>query len=98
MTSSPIAFAARTSLTLEQLEHSAPAVFADRAADHTGPKYVFISTRDIVTALMDAGFEPTLAVQTRARNGHAGFARHLLRFQPVVRSRCHWTTCSARSS
>lgn len=86
MTSSPIAFAARKSLTLEQLERSAPAVFADRAAESTGPKYVFISTRDIVTALMDAGFEPTLADQTRSRSGHSGYARHMLRFQPVVQS------------
>ena len=75
MTSSSIAFAARTSLSLEQLARNAPAVFADRAAECTGPKYVFISTRDIVTALMDAGFEPTLAVQTRSRASNAGHAR-----------------------
>lgn len=86
MTSSHIAFAARKSLTLDELERSTPAVFADRAAECTGPKYVFISTRDIVSALMDAGFAPTLAVQTRSRNGHAGYARHMLRFQPVVQS------------
>ena len=86
MTSSSTAFAARTSLSLQELAHCAPAVFADRAADCTGPKYVFISTRDIVTALIDAGFEPTLAVQTRARDGNAGYARHMLRFQPVVQT------------
>lgn len=86
MTSSHIAFAARTSLSLQDLALSAPAVFADRAAECTGPKYVFISTRDIVCALVDAGFEPTLAVQTRSRTGPAGYARHMLRFQPVVQS------------
>jgi hypothetical protein len=82
--SSSFTFAARTSLSLQDLAHSAPAVFADRAAGCTGPRYVFISTREIVTALIDAGFEPTLAVQTRSRAGNAGYARHMLRFQPVV--------------
>lgn len=84
--SSPYAFAARKSLSLRELAHRAPAVFAEQAAESTGPKYVFISTRDIVTALMDAGFEPTLAMQTRSRCGDAAHARHLLRFQPVVQS------------
>jgi hypothetical protein len=86
MTSSSTTFAARTSLSLQELAHCAPAVFADRAAECTGPKYVFTSTRDIVTALIDAGFEPTLAVQTKARDGNAGYARHMLRFQPVVQT------------
>ncbi len=86
MTSSPIAFAARKSLSLDELARNAPAVFADRAAETTGARYVFISTRDIVTAMMDAGFEPTHAVQTRSRHGQVGYARHMLRFQPVVQS------------
>ena len=84
MTLSSITFAARTSLSLQELERRASAVFANRAADCTGPKYVFISTHDIVSALIDAGFEPTLAVQTRARAGNSDYARHMMRFQPVV--------------
>ncbi|MDR6860958.1 DUF932 domain-containing protein [Variovorax guangxiensis] len=86
MAFSPYAFAARKSLSLQELARRAPAVFAEQAAACTGPKYVFISTRDIVTALMEAGFEPTLAVQTNSRGGHAGHARHMLRFQPVVQA------------
>ncbi|NDZ17185.1 hypothetical protein C7T35_39300 [Variovorax sp. WS11] len=58
----------------------------EQAAACSGPKYIFINTRDIVTALMDAGFEPTEAVQTHSRGGRAGRARYLLRFQPVVQS------------
>ena len=84
MTSSQFAFAARTSLSLQELAQRAPAAFAEQAAQCTGAKYVFISTREIVAALMDAGFEPTLAEQTQARNGNAAYARHMLRFQPVV--------------
>jgi hypothetical protein len=83
---SPYAFAARQSLSLQELARVAPAVFAEEAAGCTGPKYVFISTRDIVTALMEAGYQPTLAVQGRSRSGHVAHARHMLRFQPVVQS------------
>lgn len=85
--SSSMAFAARASLSVQQLAHSAPAVFAQQAAACTGPRYVFISTRDIVDALGEAGFVPTLAVQTRSRSTErAGHALHMLRFQPVVQS------------
>ncbi|MEJ8816130.1 DUF932 domain-containing protein [Variovorax ureilyticus] len=83
---SSISHVARSSLTLEQVQHRAPAVFAEEAAGTTGARYVFISTRDIVTALMDAGFEPTDATQTRSRLGNEAHARHMLRFQPVVKT------------
>ena len=83
---SSVSHVARSSLTLEQVQQRAPAVFAEEAADTTGARYVFISTRDIVTALMDAGFEPTEATQTRSRLGNVTHARHLLRFQPVVKT------------
>ncbi|MBS0341377.1 MAG: DUF932 domain-containing protein [Proteobacteria bacterium] len=80
---SSLSHAARTSLSLQEVRQRAPAVFAERAAETTGPRYVFISTKDIVTALMDAGFAPTYAVQARARVGTGEHGRHLLRFQPV---------------
>ena len=83
---SPYAFAARPSLSLQDLARIAPAAFAEEAAECIGPKYVFISTRDIVTALMEAGYQPTLAVQGRSRSGRVAHARHMLRFQPVVQS------------
>ncbi len=86
MTSSSIAFAARKSLSLDELERSAPVAFASRAAETTGARYVFISTRDIVSAMLDAGFALTHAVQTKSRDGHVGHARHMLRFQPVLQS------------
>jgi hypothetical protein len=82
--SSTMALAARSSLSLPDVARLAPAAFADAPADTTGPHYVFISTRDILSALMDAGFAPTGAVQTRSRAGQGVHARHMLRFQPVV--------------
>jgi len=85
--SSSVSFAARSSLSLHEVQQQAPAVFAEHAADITGPRYVFISTRDVVMALMDAGFEPTTVQQTRSRApGNAGFARHMLHFKPVVQA------------
>ena len=82
--SSDYAFAARSALSLQDLANRAPAAFAERAAEFTGPRYVFISTREIVSALMDAGFAPTHAVQSQARGANAGYARHMLRFEPQV--------------
>lgn len=87
MVLSQLAFAARSSLSLQELQRMAPAAFAERAAAHTGARYVFINTRDIVRALMDAGFEPTAATQTQSRqSAGATHARHMLRFQPVVQT------------
>ncbi|MBT2304028.1 DUF932 domain-containing protein [Variovorax paradoxus] len=77
-------FAFAASMSLERLAERVPAAFAEHAAESTGPRYVFISTREIVSALMDAGFAPTHATQTAARHANAAYARHLLRFQPVV--------------
>jgi hypothetical protein len=86
---SSLSHVARSSLSLQEVQQRAPAVFAEQAAATTGPKYVFISTKDIVTALMDAGFEPTFAAQASVRTANAGnaaYARHMLRFQPVVQT------------
>jgi hypothetical protein len=74
-------------LSLEQLQQQAPAAFAtepDRS--RTGPGYAFISTRQLVEGLMQAGFEPTTARQTHARGERAGYARHLIRLRHVRES------------
>jgi hypothetical protein len=56
--SSPsVSFAALSSLSLQEVQRGAPAVFAEHAADINDPRYVFISTRDIVMALIEAVFE-----------------------------------------
>jgi Domain of unknown function (DUF932) len=69
-------------LDMIQLAGQVPAAFSDRAADNTSNTYVFISTRELVGALLDAGFIATQARQTNVRAaGNADYARHLLRFQ-----------------
>lgn len=86
MTMSQFAHAFQEPLSLDRLAEKVPAAFAEHAAAHTGPKYVFISTRELVSALLDAGFVATQASQTAARGGNVAFARHMLRFQPQVQT------------
>jgi len=41
---------------ISDLQSRAPAAFADHAASVTGPAYSFISTAELVRALLDTGF------------------------------------------
>ena len=73
----------RPGLSVERLRAQAPAAFAESPFGKVSPAYRFISTRELVEALLDAGFAATEARQARARGERAGYARHLLRFRPV---------------
>ena len=77
-------FAFQQPIPLERLARQVPAAFAEHAAETTGPRYLFISTKELVRALRDAGFALTQAGRSAARGAHAAYARHLLRFQPLV--------------
>jgi hypothetical protein len=69
-------------LSLEAVRHRAPAVFAENAAARVTRAYRFISTSQVVGALVEAGFVPTDARQGRSKAGDsAGYARHLIRFR-----------------
>jgi Domain of unknown function (DUF932) len=69
-------------LDATQLAHRVPAAFADRPADKTSAKYVFLSTKTLIDALFQAGFVATAANQTHCRRGSdPAYARHMLRFQ-----------------
>ena len=76
----------RPQLSLMGLERRAPAIFADHQFEKTGRNYVFISTRDLVEALIQAGFAPTDAQQRRSRGPRVGFCKHMLRFRHVSES------------
>lgn len=77
------AHAFRPALSVERLRTQAPAAFAESPFGTVSASYRFISTRDLVAALLDAGFAATEARQARARGERAGYARHLLRFRPI---------------
>jgi hypothetical protein len=71
----------RSDLSLDYLRRRAPAAFASHRFERTGDNYVFISTHELVQALMDAGFHPTDARQRRSRGERLGYARHMIRFR-----------------
>ena len=56
-------------LSIEELRHRTPAVFAGNASERTKPTYRFINTAGVLEALLDAGFVPSAAQQTRSRKG-----------------------------
>lgn len=68
-------------MPIEDLRRQAPAVFASGAHEKVGRRYTFIPTGRVVSGLMDAGFLPVAARQTRARRGSVEHARHLVRFR-----------------
>ena len=73
----------RPGLSIEQLRTQAPAAFAENPFGTVSRSYRFISTRELVAALLDAGFAATEARQSRVRGERAGYTRHLLRFQSL---------------
>ena len=69
------------SLSLEQVRHRAPAVFASAAHARTSPKYTFIPTERVLAGLMGAGFVPVEARQAHTRIASMHHARHVLRLR-----------------
>jgi hypothetical protein len=68
-------------IPMDRLQQQVPAAFADRAHPDVSSRYVFISTVQLIEALMDAGFQPVNARQTNARDERAQFTRHMIRFR-----------------
>jgi hypothetical protein len=74
-------------LSIDDLRHRTPAVFAGSASTRTKPSYRFINTADVLHALLEAGFQPAAAQQTRSRQGSdATYARHMIRLRPMRES------------
>lgn len=73
-----------THLTEGDLKRYAPAIFADGPGPNTSDKYQFFPTIDIVRALVKAsGLQP---VAVSGRSTHSEHGRHIIRFQPPVKS------------
>jgi hypothetical protein len=79
-------------LSLEALRQQVPAVFAPSADDHRSQRYTFVPTERVLTGLMQAGFVPVEARQTRTRSASPLHARH------VVRLRRRFETVQLRDS
>jgi hypothetical protein len=70
------------SLSLAALRQRAPAAFAGNASPRTKQTYRFISNADVLSALLNAGFEASEAQQTRSRAGtDPTYARHMIRLR-----------------
>ena len=81
----PMRTVARRALLPSALTQSVPAAFAETPdVTRTSRHYQFISTARVIDALLEAGFEPTRAQQTRSRSGSSvHHARHMIRFSYV---------------
>ncbi|HEY0799195.1 MAG TPA: DUF932 domain-containing protein, partial [Steroidobacteraceae bacterium] len=66
------------SLSLDDIRRRAPAVFAGAAHERTSGTYTFIPSERVLSGLMQAGFVPVEARQTRARRS-IDHARHVIR-------------------
>lgn len=69
-------------LTMEQLKQTAPSVFALEPWQKVSDKYRFVPTIDVVNALVEHGFVPMSARQSRCRiEGKEFYTRHVIRFR-----------------
>ena len=71
-------------LSVDELRNRTPAAFAGNASTRTTATYRFINTAQVLNALLDAGFQPAAAQQTRTRQGSdPTYARHMIRLRPI---------------
>jgi hypothetical protein len=69
-------------MTLDSIRTAAPSVFATEPWERMSERYRFFPTSDIVVGLMDNGFLPVRAQQSRSRiPGKEDYTRHMLRFR-----------------
>ena len=70
------------SLSLEEMRRRLPAIFAPHAHESRSDRYVYISTEDMVNALMERGFVPVEARMGRSRiEDKQNYTKHMLRFR-----------------
>ncbi len=69
-------------LTLEQIQRAAPSAFATEAYEGMSARYTYIPTSDVIRGMMDSGFQPFQASQSRTRiEGKREHTKHMIRFR-----------------
>ena len=69
-------------LTVEQLRHAVPSIFATEAHDSRSQRYSYIPTAEVLDGLHKEGFDPFFAQQSRTRiEGKQDFTKHMLRLR-----------------
>ena len=83
---SDVSFASRGNalargISLDDVRQQAPAVFASSAYDGMSPRYTFIPTERVLAGLINVGFMPVDARQTKTRSKSPVHARHVVRLR-----------------
>jgi hypothetical protein len=74
----------RTALTLDQIRQAAPSAFATEAFSGMSARYAYIPTVDVIRGMIDAGFQPFAAGQSRTRvDARREHTKHMIRFRAV---------------
>ena len=69
-------------LTMDDLHRKAPSIFAQEPWEKMSEKYRFFPTSHVVEALMNNGFTPVSASQSKTRiEGKQNYTRHVVRFR-----------------
>jgi hypothetical protein len=76
-------------LSTDQLHHLAPSVFATQPYHNVSDRYTFIPTSEVVNQLINEGWVPTQARESRTTiEDKKGFVKHMVRFarhdQPMI--------------
>ena len=73
-----------SALTLEQIQHRAPAAFSTTKAERLSDRYISLNTSDVLPIMADYGYLPTQAAQKRSRKASADHAAHMLAFSKTT--------------
>jgi len=73
-----------SALTLEQIQHRAPAAFSTTKSDRLTDRYVSLNTSDVLPIMADYGYLPTQAAQKRSRKASADHSAHMLAFSKTT--------------
>lgn len=82
MTDTILRARANDSLTLDEMRARLPAIFAPNAHESRSQRYVYVSTEDVLGALMQEGFKPVEARVSRSKiEDRRAYAKHLVRLR-----------------
>jgi hypothetical protein len=72
----------QSALTVEAIRAIAPSAFAIAPHESRSNRYMYIPTSEVITALINQGFQPFMAAQSRSRiPGKSEFTKHMIRFR-----------------
>lgn len=69
-------------LSKEELRWRAPSIFATEPSPVVSDKYLFVNTEQVVDSMLDLGWKPVSATQSRARDfDQTEYVKHLIQFE-----------------